>query len=101
MTLISGMGLDVSASFPEGTARKRKEQRIRRFNPYTVHYDEQTLLTEDDQLVQVLRLDGLAFQTQDEDTLRNQKRFRNRLLRSLAKSDLGVMVHVVRRKDFG
>jgi type IV secretion system protein VirB4 len=101
MTLSSVLGLSFRVAAPAGRAQKRKEQPIRRFIPYTAHYDESTLLTQEDQLVQIIRLDGLAFQTQDEDTLRRQKRFRNRLLRSLAKSDLGVTVHVVRRKDFG
>jgi len=32
--------------------------------------------------------------------LRRQKRFRNRLVRSIAKSDFGVTVHVIRRKHF-
>src|SRR5262249_48677970 len=53
-----------------------------------------------DQLIQIIKLEGLAFQTRDEDELRRQKRFRNRLVRSIAKSDLGVTVHVVRRKRF-
>lgn len=101
MTLTSALGLAFTATAPAGVARRKKEQPVRRFVPYTAHYDESTLLTEDDQLVQIIRLDGLAFQTQDEDTLRRQKRFRNRLFRSLAKSDLGVTVHVIRRKDFG
>ena len=99
MTLTSRLGLDFSRSQP-AIKPKAREQKLRRFVPYTMHYDESTLLTEDDRLVQIIQLDGLAFQTQDEDTLRRQKRFRNRLLRSVAKSDLGVMVHVIRRKDF-
>jgi type IV secretion system protein VirB4 len=98
MTLTS-LGLDFSRSLP-AIKPKAREQKLRRFIPYTMHYDDSTLLTEDDRLVQIIQLDGLAFQTQDEDTLRRQKRFRNRLLRSVAKSDLGVMVHVIRRKAF-
>lgn len=101
MTLTERLGLDFRAPRPQGVVRKQKEQRVQRFIPYSLHYDESTLLTDDDQLVQIIRLEGLSFQTKDEDALRRQKRFRNRLLRSLAKSDLGVTVHVVRRKDFG
>jgi type IV secretion system protein VirB4 len=73
---------------------------VRRFIPYLAHYDGETLLGEDDQLVQIIRLEGLAFQTRDEEELKRQKRFRNRLVRSIAKSDLGVTVHVVRRRHF-
>src|SRR5437879_443593 len=94
--------LSLAFTRPEsaGTDAKRKEQRLRRFIPYLAHYDGETLLTADDQLIQVIKLEGLAFQTKDEEDLKRQKRFRNRLVRSIAKSDLGVTVHVIRRKHF-
>ena len=99
MTPIS-FGLDFPRTAAGGSDARRREQRVRRFIPYVAHYDSDTLLTENDQLVQIVKLEGLAFQTRDEDELRRQKRFRNRLARSIAKSDLGVTVHVVRRKHF-
>src|SRR5215831_14094685 len=99
MTPIS-LGLDFARTAPAGSEARKKEQRLRRFIPYVAHYDADTLLTENDELVQIIRLEGLAFQTRDEDELRRQKRFRNRLVRSIAKSDLGVTVHVVRRRRF-
>jgi type IV secretion system protein VirB4 len=99
MTL-TDLGLSFGRPMPEGASEKAREQRLRRFIPYLAHYDAETLLTADDQLVQIVKLEGLAFQTKDEDELKRQKRFRNRLVRSIAKSDLGVMVHVVRRRHF-
>lgn len=97
MTLTS---LGLAQQAPAGNEAKASEQRLRRFIPYLAHYDGETLLTEDDQLVQIIQLEGLAFQTRDEEELKRQKRFRNRLARSIAKSDLGITVHVVRRKHF-
>src|SRR5689334_25029730 len=99
MTLTS-LSLSLSRALPAGSAEKEREQRLRRFIPYLAHYDGETLLTEDDQLVQIIKLEGFAFQTRDEEELKRQKRFRNRLVRSIAKSDLGVTVHVVRRTHF-
>src|SRR6266513_5364467 len=97
MTLTS---LGLAQQAPAGSEAKTAEQRLRRFIPYLAHYDGETLLTENDQLVQIIKLEGLAFQTRDEEELKRQKRFRNRLVRSIAKSDLGVTVHVVRRRQF-
>ena len=94
------LDLTFARSVPAGTDEKRREQRLRRFIPYLAHYDGETLLTEDDQLVQIVKLEGLAFQTRDEEELKRQKRFRNRLVRSIAKSDVGITVHVVRRRHF-
>jgi type IV secretion system protein VirB4 len=97
MTLTS---LGLAQAVPAGSEAKTAEQRVGRFIPYLAHYDGETLLTENDQLVQFIKLEGLAFQTRDEEELKRQKRFRNRLVRSIAKSDLGVTVHVIRRKHF-
>ena len=99
MTLTS-LGLRLMRPVPAGSAEKAREQPLRRFIPYLAHYDGETLLTEDDQLVQIIKLEGLAFQTKDAEELKRQKRFRNRLVRSIAKSDLGVLVHVVRWRHF-
>ena len=99
MTLTS-LGLNFDSAAPAGSDAKKKEYRLRRFIPYVAHYDADTLLTEDDQLIQIIKLEGLAFQTRDEEDLKRQKRFRNRLIRSITKSDFGVTVHVVRRRHF-
>ena len=61
------LGLAFARPVPAGTEEKRREQRLRRFIPYLAHYDGETLLTEDDQLVQIIKLEGLAFQTRDEE----------------------------------
>lgn len=98
--ILTKLGLDFTRTRPAGADAKGKECRLRRFIPYVAHYDTETLLTEDDRLVQIIRLEGLAFQTRDEEDLRRQKRFRNRLVRSIAKSDFGVTVHLVRRRHF-
>ena len=79
--ILTRLGLDFAQTAPAGSEAKKKEQRLRRFIPYVAHYDAETLLTEDDQLIQIIKLEGLAFQTRDEEDLRRQKRFRNRLVR--------------------
>src|SRR5438309_821212 len=104
MIPISSLGLEFNFNFkrtmPAGSEAKKQEYRLTKFIPYVAHYDADTLLTEDDQLVQIIKLDGIAFQTRDAEDLKRQKRFRNRLVRSIAKSDFGVTVHVIRRKHF-
>ena len=65
MTLTS-LALRLTRPVPAGSEAKAKEHRLRRFIPYLAHYDGETLLTEDDQLVQIIKLEGLAFQTRDE-----------------------------------
>jgi type IV secretion system protein VirB4 len=67
--------------------------------PYAAHYDCNTLLTRDSDLIQVIKLAGLAFETADERHLAQRKRFRNNLLRTIARSQYAVYQHTIRRKQ--
>lgn len=66
--------------------------------PYTVHYDDETVLTKDDGLLQVIRLDGLAFESLNAEQIGGFERRRNAVLRAIASSDRTIYVHLVRRR---
>lgn len=66
--------------------------------PYTVHYDDETVITKDDGLLQVIKLDGLYFESLSAEQIKQFERQRNTVLRSLANSDRGIYVHLIRRK---
>ncbi|OGP07553.1 MAG: hypothetical protein A2048_08705 [Deltaproteobacteria bacterium GWA2_45_12] len=69
------------------------------FIPYTCHYDENTILTKSGDLLQIIKINGIAFETADGDWLEFQKNIRNTLLRSIAKSGYAVYAHTIRRKQ--
>lgn len=77
-------------------SREFKEEQ---FIPYTCHYDENTLLTKSGDLLQILKIDGLAFETADPQWLAFQKDLRNTLFRSVGKSQYALYVHTIRRKQ--
>jgi len=66
--------------------------------PYACHYDPMTLLTKHEDLLQIVRIAGLPFETADDELLVLRKNVRNALLRSVADSRFAVYVHTVRRK---
>jgi len=66
--------------------------------PYTVHYDDETVMTKDDGLLQVIKLDGLLFESLSAEQVRAFERRRNAVLRAIAGSDRAVYVHLVRRR---
>lgn len=66
--------------------------------PYVAHYDDESLLTKDDGLIQVIELDGLYFESLTRKQIRRFERDRNTVLREAAASNRGVYVHVVRRQ---
>jgi type IV secretion system protein VirB4 len=66
--------------------------------PYARHVDEVTLQTRDGLLLQVIKLDGLPFETADDETLTYRKQVRETLLRGAASSRLSIYHHVIRRR---
>lgn len=91
---------DISLMPPEpvGIGKDRHEMAVSDMLPYTFHYDDQTVITKDDGLVQVIKLNGLFFESLSDEQIKQFERRRNTVLRSIANSDIGIYVHLVRRK---
>jgi len=91
---------DVSLSIPapRGIREDADEMPLSDMIPYTVHYDDSTVMTKDDGLVQVIRIDGLNFESLTAQQIRQFEQRRNTALRSIASSDRGLYVHLIRRK---
>ncbi|MBS7776865.1 type VI secretion protein [Acidovorax sp. CCYZU-2555] len=83
---------------PEGSDIDAKEMSLSDMIPYTVHYDDESVVTKDNGLLQVIKLDGLFFDSLTFDQIKQFERRRNTVLRSIANSDRGVYVHLIRRK---
>ncbi len=96
MTLLD---LNVRKSVPRLNGIAAREYPESDFIPYACHFDDHTILTKSGDLLQIIKIDGLAFETADEDFLCFRKNLRNTLFRSIAKHHTGVYVHTVRRKQ--
>ncbi|UIE45296.1 Type IV secretion system protein virB4 (plasmid) [Xanthomonas citri pv. punicae] len=90
--------MSLSMPVPEGADADAKEMALSDMIPYTVHYDDESVITKDDGLVQVIKLDGLYFESLTAEQIKQFERRRNTVLRSIANSDRGVYVHLIRRK---
>lgn len=90
--------MSLSMPAPAGAGIDAKEMALSEMIPYTVHYDDETVITKDDGLVQVIKLDGLYFESLSAEQIRQFERRRNTVLRSIANSDRGVYVHLIRRQ---
>ncbi len=66
--------------------------------PYVRHLDPCTLETRSGDLVQVIRVDGKSFETEDAQELDRLKSTRNTLLRAMAGGDYALWQHIVRRR---
>ena len=65
--------------------------------PYAAQIDEHTILTRDGLALQVIRLEGLPFETIDAVTLEARKNARDAMLLSVASARFALVHHVVRR----
>lgn len=66
--------------------------------PYARHLDDATIETRDGQLLQIIRIDGLLFETADTAELNYRTEMRDAMLRTLSSSRFAVYHHVVRRR---
>lgn len=69
------------------------------FIRYRAHFNENTVITDNDDLIQVIKLNGFSFETADDEDLDIKKDLRNLLFKSMASPTLGLYFHVIRRKQ--
>jgi type IV secretion system protein VirB4 len=93
------LGLKLKHPVPRFSPSARREVKASEHIPYAALYDANTLLTRNEDLIQIIKIEGLPFETASDDFLRLRKRFRNNLLRTMAKSQYALYVHTVRRKQ--
>ena len=66
--------------------------------PYAGHINDHTLATRGDELIQMIQLDGVAFETADSETLNHMAAVRDVVMRGIANSNLMLYCHVIRRR---
>lgn len=66
--------------------------------PYSGHVNDHTLLTRDGDLVQMIQIDGIAFETADSETLNHMAAVRDVVMRGIANSNLMLYCYVIRRQ---
>ena len=76
-----------------------KETLMSQFIPYEGHIDERTVITKDNELLQVIKLQGYAFETADDEDVDMKKNIRNTLFKSIAQPEYSMWFHTVRRRN--
>lgn len=92
--------LSFTAPRPAGAEIDDREPAASEMVPYQGHYDDETVVTQDGGLVQVLKLDGLYYESLSRRQIKLFERRRNTVLRQAAASDRGIYVTMVRRRVF-
>lgn len=79
-------------------AQMNGERSVAPFIPYSSHVGPTTLLTRDGDVLRIWKIDGIPFETTDDDTLERRKDQLNTLLRSIGSTQTACWIHNVRRK---
>src|SRR3990167_7790188 len=98
LTAMMSFDLKLKKEKPVLSETAKGEVKASDFIPYACHYDEHTVLTKSGDLLQVIKIAGLPFETADPDWLTFQKDIRNTILRSIGKSQYAIYAHTIRRK---
>lgn len=77
----------------------KREVPASHFIPYDYHWDKETIITKDKELIQIIKLDGFAFETADDDAVDLKKMVRNSLYKSMADGTFAMYFHMVRRRQ--
>lgn len=75
-----------------------KERPVAKHLPWVRLMNPHTVMTKKGELMQVLTLDGLAFHTEDDITLDENKHLRNRVLYQMATPELAISFYTIKRK---
>ena len=88
--------LSVTKTAKESSARKEKP--TSHFIPYKCHWDSNTILTKNNELLQVVKIGGFSFETADDEDLDIKKNIRNSLLKNMSPGNVVMYFHTIRRR---
>lgn len=75
-----------------------REVHAAKFIPYSCYWNNTTLMTKENYLIKVIKLNGFAFETADDEDLVIQNNIRNQMLRSISSPAFSLYFHTIRRK---
>ena len=76
----------------------KNEYGISGFIPYINHFNETTVYTKNNQLIQVIKVGGFSFETADDEDLDIKKTIRNLLFKGMGDNNIALYFHIVRKE---
>ena len=89
--------LNLFPSAPTKEKYIKKEIHASRFIPYKGYWNQSTIITKNNQLLKVIKLDGFSFETADDEDLDIRKNIRNSLFKNITSGNITLYFHTIRR----
>ena len=83
---------------PVKSSYAEQELHASNFIPYKCHWNHNTVLTKNNELLQVIKIGGFSFETADDADLEIKKNMRNLLLKTMASGNIVLYFHTIRKK---
>jgi type IV secretion system protein VirB4 len=93
------LGLKLSKNRSAKDKYAKQEYSASDFLPYLCHWNRTTLLTKNEELIQVVKIGGYSFETADDQDLDIKKNLRNTLFKGLAVGGISLYFHTIRRRN--
>lgn len=77
----------------------KKEISQTKYIPFKGHWDENIIITKNNELMLVIKVDGFSFETADDEDLDTKKTILNTLFKSIAGGNYALYFHTVRKKE--
>lgn len=91
----------IRKNLPEGFNIFKREYKASNFMPYRCHWDDNTILTKNNELMRVVKVNGFSFETADDEDLDIKKEIRNSLFKGMGgtNSHISLYFHIIRKKQ--
>lgn len=90
--------IKLSKTRPEKEYYRQQEKCVSDFIPYKCHWDSNTILTKNNELLQVIKVGGYSFETADDEDVDMRKNLRNLLFKGMGSGNITLYFHTIRRK---
>jgi type IV secretion system protein VirB4 len=91
--------IQLTFNMPEAVRLYQKEVCASSFIPYACHYNDETILTRNGELIQFLRVQGFAAENADLNEVDFRKTLRNVLFKSIANPQYALWFHTIRKRQ--
>ncbi len=91
--------LKIFKTYAEREKTAKSEYSMGNFLPYKELLDDNTVYTEDGQLIRVIKVNGFSFETADDEDLDIKKEIRNMLFKGMTSGDVSIYFHIIRKRQ--
>ena len=92
------MKLSKRKTLKSGVGKKEISQT--KYIPFKGHWDENIIITKDNEMMLVVKVQGFSFETADDEELDTKKMILNTLFKSISGGNYALFFHIIRRRDF-